>query len=236
MIGYIDVGVMAYLKNLFPKYPVVWMVPEYARAALAKLGVNKQQTTPDLPPVNTIAVPGLSVFRTAAPLADWHSLPQAQRGWPDGKLASGQTDQGNYNFIQTVPIKAQYTIMAFASALSDLNEMEKRIRFADVYKVITTAIPAGNGTVNLEWPIYNEDDPIYGWEMKKETPEILFYNFRKTIRVDGVWAESYDIPPINSIVVDYDEITRGGSLITLESITLVSDKSDDTISIEPIGG
>jgi hypothetical protein len=243
MIEYVDVGLVTYLRGVFPSnWTIVWAPPEISRQALANAALEAQKAlpAPSNPPINTIGIPGLSVFRTSSSRYIW-SIPMGKDGFPMGQFQSGP-NAGEFNYAQVIPTKVIYTVSVWTEALSDLNDAERYLSFVDIFQAVEATIQ-GN---TFNFPILWAGDVNYQWVVNEKTGKTLFYSLTKPIRIDTDWVRSANVPPIDTIKTIYRDLAYGfaftnetldnlNALPELAEVDIVANKADNTISIEPIG-
>jgi hypothetical protein len=132
---------------------------------------------------------------------------------------------GDHSRILAAHTRVTYTVQAWAKFWSDLNAIERSLAFADVYQAIHTDIQ-GNP---MDW--YLEGTNVtYTHQINETLDKEKWFGFTKDFYVDSLWAHSKRVPPINNIVVNYEEIING-SPVLLDTIDIVFGKENNEIFI-----
>jgi|SRR5271165_4673016 len=228
MIGFVDVAMEVMLKNVFANDPagvnptVCWGPPEADRASMVQ-GESQADT----------GVPGLAVFRTGMTedMQKKNQSRSAGQGLPYGISAS---TFGNLlgtvpsplptseQRILGIPVIAEYTVSAYAEALSDLNDIEREMWFSTRYKaLIADDIPtqASTGTVgsytntaNFRWYM-DVKAPAYRQNIQQQTGEIIWYGLTQKFLVSCDWIHTKDTPLILQVNVNfYNGMTSGDDI------------------------
>lgn len=215
MIEWVDISVMQFFRDNFPGYGIVYAHPELAREALKNASILKQQKTPTSQPTDTSGVPGIAIFRTAAPrMWEGFNVPQGLRGRQFSEDPDADGHKGDFNFVKTIPIKVEYQVSVWTKFQSDMNVAERILSFLDLGRYVSTSVKDAAGTINtFKFPVLWGSDPRYSWDFDKNIGKAVYFNIEKTIRVDAQWANSSKVPPIEHIHTLYKQLTSGEDVI-----------------------
>jgi hypothetical protein len=216
VIDYTDVAMLGFVKTMLPTYTVCWAPPESTDKALADARIKYNQAHPLEDQKNTRGIPGATVFRTGEQeRTDISTLPQATLGWPMGKFTSG-VNEGDFSFALARHVSARYVLIGKVYDRSDVNFLCRKLWFSDVYKCIDVVIQ-GN---NISFPVLRSGAPVMSYKTQQDTGKILEYTVSQAYDVYTLWAESAMVPPIDQIVVTYQDLIDGAP-VTLEEITIL---------------
>ena len=209
MILYLDAAMQTFMTGLFPTpaYRVAWCPPKYAEKGLTYLAADGSQSRRGLP--------GLSLWRQACvPDPDRQTMNMKQIGWNQGVVPTGQTNAGQTVMTPFVAVTAVYEIRGVAESLSDLTTMERQLRFADVYKALNIEV---QGVDTFKIPIRVTDLTYENdYQFQEDTGKMILCSFVATIEADGFFLHSYNVKPINNILVTFqDPSCDNGSIETM---------------------
>ncbi len=223
MIEFVDVALLALIKQTCPSYITIWAPPEGAKSCLAKAAVRKQEKQRTTSPRNTVGMPGLTLFRLGISTEmEAFTMPAIHRGAYNKTFTGNMPElEGKHNFLNNIPIVGHYQITAVAKDRSDLNDIAKRLLFLRDYTTVTTSISTKktNDPWVQDWSIF-VDDPKTSWEVTPETGSVLMYKTTVDVRAYTILVKNSVAPTIEQIVINFKEIMEGEE-VDLEQITIL---------------
>jgi hypothetical protein len=130
---------------------------------------------------------------------------------------------GEYNRTLARHVKVEYILTAYTQKYKDRDFFEREAWFSDIYKTLDTVIPSFTDTVestSYTWPILRDGGPASAYNVNTDTGAVIWLKSTQRLNVFSLWAKSINIPPIESIVVKYEQMMNG-SPILLDDITIL---------------
>ena len=201
MVPYCDLAIRAMIASTFASYQTNWSTPAIP-VVLAPPESSRQALAAEMEQAN-VGIPGISIFRTACtfdPSRFNQSAAWNQRGFQFADNTDGKTT----NQLLKMPVIAHYTAVAWARDLSTISFMERILTFLRIYNPVTITINTSSPSISNSFDFQLEDtDPLYSRNTKKETGEILWYNFSKDFMVPTNWVLTSSQDLILSITVSF---------------------------------
>lgn len=126
--------------------------------------------------------------------------------------AALQSLAGEHNYTLARHVKIQYVVTAYAKKHVERDHIERTMWFSDIYKAVDVTIPTGTDTIEpstFSWPVLREGGPISLYEVNSDTGRIVWYKTTLRYNVFCIWAKSTNIPPIETIMVSYEQLMDG---------------------------
>lgn len=214
MIEFLDGAIASYFSQML-NCKVIWSPAELAQKNLTRKAQEANR--------NDLGLPGMSVYRTGCAKYSDKEFDQTlgALGWPAGK-----TQAGDFAIVKTVPVQAEYTLQIYTQHQSDLNCIERDLRFLTIGNPVYVKIKCKDNDGNdVEVPLQfaaELDDPIYTYENDPQTGKLLKFGLQNKLYVDSFWAKSDVIPRIEQIDILYRTATNDGEPITYEQLDFVT--------------
>jgi hypothetical protein len=214
MIEFLDGAIAAYFSQML-NCKVIWSPAELAEKNLARKSQDANR--------NDLGLPGMAVYRTACAKYADKDFDQTlgSLGWPAGK-----TQAGDYAITKTVPVQAEYSIQVLTQHQSDLNCIERDLRFLTIGNPVYVKIRCKDNDGNdVEIPLQfaaELDDPIYTYVSEPQSGKLLQFGMQNKLYVDSFWTKSDVIPRIEQIDILYQSATNDEEPITYEQLDFVT--------------
>lgn len=210
MLDFCDISVLAFFSSqfptsgddaVFPSFTTAYSPPAFSRQALARA---MQQ--------ENVGIPGLTVFRTDTQVEEGrNNRPMAAVGQNFGD----KTPRDMVTLVQGIPIRAEYTLLAWADNQQDMNTIDRILHFCDVYQTVSTEIQGWD----FEFPI-NRLSSGYETFGNDKTGLINWFCTEKKYEVNTDWLRTSAVKQIQTISIDFKRILNGNVIdpVDIESI------------------
>jgi hypothetical protein len=123
-------------------------------------------------------------------------------------------------------VQAEYSIQVLTQHQSDLNCIERDLRFLTIGNPVYVKIRCKDNDGNdVEIPLQfaaELDDPIYTYVSEPQSGKLLQFGMQNKLYVDSFWTKSDVIPRIEQIDILYQSATNDEEPITYEQLDFVT--------------